>query len=180
MSTTDIPLRLLDTVRIASPCPMKWEDMEGNDRVRHCGQCDLNVYNFSSMTENEAEAIVKARGDGRLCAGFYRRADGTILTRDCPVGLRAIRQRTARLILRTTAVIAFILTGGLLVRQSNGQTSGLRHTQPFERLCSWLRPVVPLARSPGPQRATMTLGVCMPTPRPISSQPAPAQAQTAR
>ncbi len=44
------------------------------------------------MTRSEAESLI-ARTEGRLCVRFYRRHDGSIITRDCPVGLRAIRRR---------------------------------------------------------------------------------------
>jgi hypothetical protein len=46
------------------------------------------------MTRSEAESLI-ARTDGRLCVRFYRRRDGSIITRDCPVGLRAIRRRVS-------------------------------------------------------------------------------------
>ena len=38
---------------IASPCTASWDDMEGDDKVRFCGECELNVYNLSAMTEGE-------------------------------------------------------------------------------------------------------------------------------
>jgi hypothetical protein len=82
----------LDRVRIAAPCRADWDQMIGNDRARFCGQCNLNVYNLSSMTKAEAESFI-AGNEGRLCVRFYRRADGSILTNNCPVGLRAIRRR---------------------------------------------------------------------------------------
>jgi hypothetical protein len=68
--------------------------MEGDDRVRFCRECNLNVYNLSGMTRREAESLV-AGAEGRLCARFYRRADATVLTNDCPVGLRALRRRVS-------------------------------------------------------------------------------------
>ncbi|HMB27752.1 MAG TPA: carboxypeptidase-like regulatory domain-containing protein, partial [Blastocatellia bacterium] len=37
-----------------------------------------------------------ANAEGRICARLYRRADGTILTQDCPVGLRAVRKKVTR------------------------------------------------------------------------------------
>jgi Carboxypeptidase regulatory-like domain len=83
---------LLGRVRIASPCPASWDAMEGDARVRFCRLCALNVYNLSEMTRAEAEALV-ARTEGRICARLYRRADGTVLTKDCPEGLRAVRRR---------------------------------------------------------------------------------------
>lgn len=84
---------LLDRVKIAVPCPAKWEQMyavDGN-RVRFCSQCNLNVYNLSEMSQEQAEAILY-KTEGRLCARIYRRSDGTILTQNCPVGLRPIKK----------------------------------------------------------------------------------------
>jgi len=82
-------------LRIASPCSAKWEEMKGTDWMRHCTECNLNVYNFSEMTWKEVERLVASR-QGRLCARFYRRADGTMLTQDCPKGLRAVVRRVSR------------------------------------------------------------------------------------
>ena len=79
----------LSRVRVASPCPADWDRMIGDERVRFCGQCELKVYNLSAMTKTQAEDLVCGT-EGRLCVRFYRRRDGSILTQDCPVGLRAI------------------------------------------------------------------------------------------
>ncbi len=87
---------VLEGLRVASPCTVSWEAMAGDARVRHCGACRLNVYNLSAMSRREAEDLVR-RSEGRLCVRFYRRADGTVLTQDCPVGLRAVRRRLALL-----------------------------------------------------------------------------------
>lgn len=66
--------------------------MAGDERIRHCALCDLNVYNFAAMTRDEIRELL-VRAEGRVCARLYRRADGTLLTRDCPTGLRALRRR---------------------------------------------------------------------------------------
>lgn len=84
----------LEHVKVAAPCLADWDQMfsfEG-ERVRFCSQCNLNVYNLSGMTRGEAEALIN-RTEGRLCVRFYRRSDGTVLTQNCPVGLRAIKRR---------------------------------------------------------------------------------------
>ena len=91
-----MPQPALENIRIATPCPASWEQMRGDDRVRHCDLCKLNVYNFSAMTRTEAEALLQAHAGQRLCGRLYRRADGTILTQDCPTGLRAVRRRVAQ------------------------------------------------------------------------------------
>jgi hypothetical protein len=79
-------------MRVASPCGVGWETMEGDARVRFCRLCSLNVYDLSGMTRAEVEALV-LKTEGRLCGRLTRRADGTILTKDCPVGIRALRRR---------------------------------------------------------------------------------------
>ena len=86
----------LDHVKISAPCTADWDQMPSfnRDRVRFCSQCNLNVYNLSAMTRDEATALVY-QTEGRLCVSFYRRSDGTILTENCPVGLRAIKRRAA-------------------------------------------------------------------------------------
>jgi hypothetical protein len=86
----------LDRMRIASPCNVGWENMTGDDRTRFCDQCSLHVYNISAMTRDEVASLV-AKTEGRFCARLYRRTDGTVLTRDCPVGLRALRRRVAKM-----------------------------------------------------------------------------------
>jgi len=49
----------LEQVEIASPCSAAWSDMEGDDRVRFCRQCQQNVYNLSAMSRSEAEILFK-------------------------------------------------------------------------------------------------------------------------
>lgn len=87
---------MLSDVRVASPCSVDWGQMVGDDRIRFCGQCNLNVYNFSAMASAEIEYLLANR-DGRLCARFYRRADGTMLTEDCPAGLKVKTRRVSTL-----------------------------------------------------------------------------------
>ncbi len=89
MNAYDNPL---EHVKVAEPCPANWDNMCGNEQVRFCGQCNLSVYNLSGMTRHEAEAFV-TRAEGRVCVRFFRRADGTLLTENCPVGLRALKKR---------------------------------------------------------------------------------------
>ncbi len=66
--------------------------MVGDERVRFCGQCQLNVYNLSAMTRSDGEALVRGV-EGRMCVRLYQRTDGTVITADCPVGARRERLR---------------------------------------------------------------------------------------
>jgi hypothetical protein len=87
---------MLDNIRIASPCPVDWEKMQGDDRVRHCEACNLNVYNLTAFTESEIRELV-ANHSGRLCGRIYQRRDGTVMTQNCPVGMRAVARRMSRI-----------------------------------------------------------------------------------
>jgi len=72
------------------------------------------VYNLSAMTQSEATALVN-KTEGRLCVRFYRRPDGTMLTRDCPVGLRALKRRAAWVTQVLLGMLLSLLAGlGLL------------------------------------------------------------------
>lgn len=82
----------LDSLRIASPCTASWDQMVGDDRVRHCGECEKSVYNFSGMTRDEVESLLVEK-NGYVCARYYQRTDGTILLADCLVGIRKRRRR---------------------------------------------------------------------------------------
>ncbi len=75
---------------ISAPCAVPWDSMEGDERIKFCNHCQLNVYNISEMSKREAGALIR-RNEGRLCLRLYRRSDGTIMTENCPVGLRRIR-----------------------------------------------------------------------------------------
>jgi len=100
----------LDNVRIAAPCSADWDSMFGNERVRFCGQCQLNVYNLSEMSEAEAERLI-GQTEGRLCVRYYRRQDGSIITQNCPVGLRAIKRRLSRAAKAVATAVLSVITG---------------------------------------------------------------------
>ncbi len=100
----------LEKVRIARPCPARWEEMAGDERVRFCGLCRKNVYNLSAMSREAAERLIEER-QGQMCALLYRRADGTVLTSDCPVGARAFVARITRRIAASLAGLFLILGG---------------------------------------------------------------------
>ena len=85
------PLHVLhidvDQLQLASPCAAKWKDMRGDDRTRLCLACEKNVYNLASMTRREIHALI-VETEGQFCGRLYKRKDGTVLTADCPLGIR--------------------------------------------------------------------------------------------
>ncbi|HEX6650196.1 MAG TPA: hypothetical protein VF075_11665, partial [Pyrinomonadaceae bacterium] len=142
----------LDHVRVASPCNADWDQMIGSDRARFCGQCSLNVYNLSSMTKEEAELLI-GRTEGRLCVRYFRRRDGSVLTKDCPVGLRAVRRRMASVIRGLNAAVLTFLAGlgihGITsIRPYNTMQGAI--AVPFE-----VQPVVTIEPEPPPTTGTL-------------------------
>lgn len=108
MAKIDNPL---SNVKIASPCSADWNRMAGDERKRFCGDCKMNVYNLSGMTKYDAENLLK-NAEGRLCVRYFQRADGTIMTKDCPVGWAKVKGRMTAF---ATAIFAVLVTiaGGL-------------------------------------------------------------------
>src|SRR5258706_889785 len=101
-------LPLLQRLSVASPCSASWDAMPGDERRRFCRGCSKHVYNLSAMTADEVEALVYET-EGELCARFFRRHDGTVLTSDCPDRTRRRRRRA----IGAFGVMAAGLCGGV-------------------------------------------------------------------
>lgn len=99
--------------------------MKGDDRVRFCELCNLNVYNFAQLTHREVNALV-AKTEGRLCGRLYRRADNTVITKDCPVGLRAVRRRVSRIATAVFTAMTSVCSLALGQKQSGKDKSSCK------------------------------------------------------
>ena len=99
----------LDNLSIAAPCSANWAEMSGDDRARFCKLCTKHVYNLSAMSRPEAEALIIEK-EGKLCIRFAQRADGTVISDHCPVGLRAARDRMRWIGAGIAAGLAFLAT----------------------------------------------------------------------
>ncbi|MBX3220573.1 MAG: hypothetical protein KF795_08650 [Labilithrix sp.] len=121
-------LPMLDDVRVASPCTANWDEMLGDERVRYCLGCAKNVYNLSAMPREDAERLLEERLGGELCVRFYKRADGTILTEDCPVGVKKKRRKKAALAIAGAGAMAFAATS-MLARGTCTVTQGAMEPQ---------------------------------------------------
>jgi hypothetical protein len=147
----------LEDVQVASPCSAAWESMHGTERVRFCGECRLSVYNLSAMSRAGAEEFL-AQSTGRTCVRLYRRADGTVLTQDCPRGLarlgKAARRGVGALYARAFAllcVLAWLFALALGERGRNAVHRRLGQAEPFRTIRSWVSPA-PAPTPPAPPR----------------------------
>ncbi|HEY9788872.1 MAG TPA: hypothetical protein V6D22_00645 [Candidatus Obscuribacterales bacterium] len=101
---------LLDDVMVAAPCDVSWDSMQGDDRVRRCSGCSKNVYNISDMSDKEAQELL--RTNTSPCLRLFRRADGTLITDNCPRGLRKLRDRFRKIATAAAGILATVLTVG--------------------------------------------------------------------
>jgi hypothetical protein len=111
------------------------------------------------MPRDEAEELIRSRMGNRLCIRMHQRADGTLITQDCPVAVRLWRQRVSRGIARVAAAVTFMLCGIVLARtRENRVQARLPHTAPFAALCRWVRPPAAPPPPPAPPVFTTFMG----------------------
>jgi flagella basal body P-ring formation protein FlgA len=72
-----------ENITVSRNCPVDWNSMKGDEKIRFCGKCNQSVYNLSEMTQEQAEEIIRQQ-NGDMCIRMYRRPDGKIMTKDCP------------------------------------------------------------------------------------------------
>jgi hypothetical protein len=106
--------KILDNIRVATPCHAKWDEMTGDERARLCRECNRTVYNISALTREEAEDLVIEK-EGMLCVQYFERADGTILLADCEVGRQPRRRH------RLLAAAATLATSAGLIACDAGE-----------------------------------------------------------
>ncbi|HVT13577.1 MAG TPA: hypothetical protein VHE55_15030 [Fimbriimonadaceae bacterium] len=128
----------IDNLQIAKPCPASWDEMSGDERVRHCALCRKNVYNLSAMSRDEIRRLIEER-EGKFCARMFRRDDGKVMTSDCPKGLAKAGRRFAASLLASSA---FVLTVGFSVarrvsRGSEQPTIDVQQMPMFQALSNW-------------------------------------------
>ena len=128
--------------------------MSGDERQRYCSHCRLNVYDLGAMSREEATAFIQQR-EGRTCVRFFRRHDGTVLTRDCPVGLRAVRMRLTRAVAALAGLLVALI-GGTLFGSRAGRLAPDGFRSPADALAHWVEP------EPDPETLWMGVIACPP------------------
>ena len=159
---------MLANIRIASPCPARWADMTGDDRSRFCAQCEKHVYHLSGMTTEAIAALIREK-EGDLCARFYQRPDGNMLTADCPVGAARFPRRLQRMVLASVpllvaAAMVNAWAGGQFDRDPTAQPG--RFSQVLDGAVMQVKDWLGLA----PRRAVMGM-ICGPPRKPATSAP---------
>jgi hypothetical protein len=162
----------LKKLTIAKPCPASWDGMRGDDRVRHCELCKLNVYNIAALTTDEAIGLIE-RSEGRACIRLFKRADGTVLTADCPVGVKAAWRRVAWVAASSLGALLFASAAFSAVvlgkERSRGSTFDEAQVAAkaivVKHFPDWM---VPEDWKPKPRPAYVTMGSPAPPPLPTT------------
>jgi hypothetical protein len=166
-------LPLLENVRVASPCSASWDEMEGDEQVRFCGKCEKSVYNLSAMSGEEAEKLI-AGATSSMCVRLYRRADGTVLTADCPVGVH--RKRVRRVVVAAAGAGAMAAAAStLFVQQGDvARPVAMGAMEPVSTAVAPTTGVMVAAPTPSAQPAEM--GSAAPSAQPLPESPKPPHA----
>ena len=162
-----MPLPILEDIRIATPCHVSWESMTGDERKRFCGACKLDVYDLSGLTRAEAEALIfgRAAAGQRTCVRLWKRADGTVITQDCPGGLARVRRRVARIGLALGGILFALLGVSGTRAWADDAPSGEGATSKIKRWIagSWGSPT-PTPPSPYPLMGDIAVPIATPSP----------------
>jgi len=134
-------------LKIAALCPLRWDEMVGDDRIRFCARCQQNVYDVAGLTQAELTRLSQSR-EGRLCLRLQVRPDGTVITKDC---WHAVRRARARLVSSALALVAAAsgFWGGVAVLR--------RRFTSLRRVPDHVRPTLPSGGAPASKRTLIEL-----------------------
>jgi hypothetical protein len=66
---------------IKDPCPLQWDTLSGDNRMRFCQQCQFQVQNLSSMSTRDIKRVLSRCSSERVCLAYLRNQDGSLATR---------------------------------------------------------------------------------------------------
>jgi|GEM_PF-5179945 hypothetical protein len=101
----------LANLSISAPCSEDWNLMTGDDKKRLCSSCKIHVYNITALESSEAEAFLASEFGKEICVKYFKRSDGTIITKNCPIGLRSLRRQGERLRKFLSSICGLLLSG---------------------------------------------------------------------
>lgn len=93
--------------------------MTGNDQVRFCRHCELDVQDLSKMTRAAAIRLV-LRSRGRLCLRIHRNSAGDVITRPIGQKFHTISRRTSRIAAGAFTAVMSVSTAAYAQSASTG------------------------------------------------------------
>jgi hypothetical protein len=91
----------------------------------------MQVFNTAELSKREIEELVTNRSGKRLCLRLHRRPDGTLITKNCPIGFRKTVHRAARFAGAALSVILGVAAAGFgQSKPSEPRTKGVTAPSP--------------------------------------------------
>ncbi len=85
----------LEQIKIAEPCHASWDAMSGDATRRFCDSCSKHVHDLSTLSREEAEALVNAGGS--VCVRMQIEPGGVVRTKQSLQGPQRRRAPWMRL-----------------------------------------------------------------------------------
>ena len=70
----------LPIISIKTHCPAAWDKMPGDEKKRHCAQCEKSVFSLKELTPFQI-AILYFKKRGRLCIRLEQNQEGKIIAK---------------------------------------------------------------------------------------------------
>jgi hypothetical protein len=130
---------------IVRPCDRDWDSMPGDERRRHCANCDRDVLNLSALTESEAAGLL-AETRGPVCVRY--RSDAA----SGEIAFRPARPRGLARHARAAALAAALLAAPSVYADASIPPVQQSSTKPRRRVgtAKGANGVVPSSERPAP------------------------------
>lgn len=128
----------------------------------------MHVHNVSGMTREDAESFLSEMAEAAtvgkgVCVRLYKRADGTVLTRNCAKGVAAMRQRAWRGVRRVLAAASVVLVACMALKREEARAdqNARNGYSPFDSACRSVKPFSWISETLGQERPNVVLQIFM-------------------
>lgn len=135
---------MLHGICTAAPCSVSWHDMKGDERIRRCTKCQHPVYFLTDLPPEEVEKFLVTQG--ARTGKVYLRADGALMTSDCPEGVRHRARRWIASGVALAVVVLVAIAASFWPRPTASQQPKKRpakNLEPLPNIEDWVEPETP-------------------------------------
>lgn len=69
----------LENFEVPQPCSMNWDEMPGNEEIRHCDKCQHQIYNLSEMPKRRALKVLNQPNE-TVCVTYLQDEHNQVIT----------------------------------------------------------------------------------------------------
>lgn len=69
----------LENFEVPKPCSMNWDEMKGNEEIRHCDNCQHQIYNLSEMPKRRALKVLNQPNE-KVCVSYLQDENNQVIT----------------------------------------------------------------------------------------------------